>query len=99
MKRPTMTTVKSFIKKNHGNLYLNVKSSFDGMTDGCEYHKNSQFEKVEHTEKHCDNTLGIAGAWFVRGRSGDLLTPFDNGEYVGFDVYNCCGTFIIAVKK
>ncbi len=98
MKKPTMTTVKSFVKKNQGNLFINIKSSFNGMVDGCDYHKGSQFQKAEHKESNFDNTLGINGAWFVRGRSGDLITPFDNGEYVGFDIYNCCGTFVIAIK-
>jgi hypothetical protein len=94
-----MTTIKSFIKKNHGNLFINIKSSFNGMVDGCDYHSGSKFEPVEHTESHFNNKLGVSGAWFVRGRSGDLISAYDDGEYFGYDVYNCCGTFVIAIKK
>lgn len=98
MKRITMATIKSFIKKNHGNLFLNIKSSFNGMVDGCDYHKGSQFEAVEHTESFSNNKLGVQGAWFVRD-GGDLLRAYEDEQFIGFDVYNCCGSFIIAVKK
>lgn len=93
-----MTTVKSFVKKNHGNMFIKVRSSFDGMTDGCEYASNPQFEPVEHQERMINNTLGINGAWFVRG-GGDLVRPYEDDEFVGFDIYNCCGSFFIAIKK
>ena len=34
--KTTKSTIKSFINKNIDNLFINVKSSFDGMTDCCE---------------------------------------------------------------
>ena len=33
MTKATIATLKSFIKKNQGKLYIKKKSSFDGMTD------------------------------------------------------------------
>jgi hypothetical protein len=98
MTRTTMTTVKSFVKKNQGKLFINKKSSFNGMVDGCDYHKNSQFEAVIEGEDNHNNTLGIKGAWFVRD-GGDLVKPYEDSEYMGFEVYNCCGSFLLAVKK
>lgn len=93
-----MTTIKSFVKKNQNNLFLNIKSSFNGMVDGCDYYTNPQFEAVEHKESNLNNTLGINGAWFVRG-GGDLLRAYEDEQFIGFDVYNCCGSFVIAIKK
>ena len=98
MKRPTMATVKSFVKKNHGSMFINIKSSFNGMVDGCDYHKGSKFKEVEHKDTHLENTLGIHGAWFVRGRSGDSVSEYNDGCFIGYEIYNCCGSFILATK-
>lgn len=96
-KKITRATVKSFINKNSSNLFLNVKSSFDGMTDGCERH-NGGFQEAKKTTEHQDNTLGVAGAWFV-GDSRDYFTSFSNEIFEGVEVSNSCGHFILAVKK
>ena len=98
--KPTMATIKSFIRKNDGKLFINVKSKFDGMIDGVSLDRNSQFSvalKPEPDRNH-ENCKGVQGAWFV-GSSRDHLTPFDNGVFMGYEVYNCCGSFILAVKK
>ena len=43
MAKITKATVKSFIKKNIDDMYINVRSSFDGMTDGLESNKLAGF--------------------------------------------------------
>jgi hypothetical protein len=98
-KKITLASVKSFIRKNEGKLFINVKSSFDGMTDGCES-RHDGFVKAEKDIHHPEQTLGIKGAWFV-GSSRDYFTPFDNigGDMTGIEVYNSCGNFILAVYK
>ena len=36
VKRITIATIKAFVKKNKSNLLINIRSSFNGMTDCCE---------------------------------------------------------------
>lgn len=98
-KKITLATVKSFIKKNKESLLINVKSRFDGMTDGVEQVEGG-FVKAVETTNHSENTLGIAGAWFV-GQSRDYFRFFENigGDMIGIDVSNSCGRFVIAIKK
>lgn len=99
----TLSTVKAFIKKHRENLFINVTSKFDSMTDGVESVKGG-FAKVEEDKTESkgityhEATLGIKGAWFVRG-SRDYFTHFENSEFTGIEVYNSCGSFILAIKK
>lgn len=93
----TLATVKSFIKKNIDNLYLNVKSEFDGMTDGLNY-LNEGFKKAEKTEQDSDYTLGIKNAYFV-GNSRDYFSAYEDEKFIGIHVYNSCGSFDIAIQK
>ena len=95
--KTTKATIKSFIRKNTENLYINVKSEFDGMTDMCESQKGG-FGKATMTDEYRNNRLGISGAWFV-GNSRDYFSDYDDGVFAGYEVYNCCGKFILAVKK
>jgi len=95
--KTTKATIKSFIKKNEGNLLINVRSSFDGMTDMCEPQTDG-FHKAVKTTDFLDKSLGIAGAWFV-GSSRDYFTPYNENGLIGYEVTNCCGTFILAIKS
>ena len=96
--KTTKATIKSFIKKNADNLYINVKSSFDGMTDCCES-QNNGFQKAQPDSDgfYNQHTLGITGAWFV-GQSRDYFYPYNQNGFKGYEVSNCCGHFILAVK-
>ena len=97
----TLASVKSFIRKNRDNLYIRNLSDFDGMTDCVESSNDKQFRKVEPAPEHMGgNTLGIRGAWFVF-QSRDTFSPLlsDAGELIGYHVYNCCGSFDLAVKQ
>jgi len=93
----TLATVKSFIRKNEGNLLINVKSSFDGMTDCCEP-VSGGFQKAEKDHDCADHSLGIQGAWFVKS-SRDYFKPYSDNEFQGIEVSNCCGHFILASPK
>jgi hypothetical protein len=94
MKKPTLATLKSFINKNRPALHINCVSSFDGMQDCVAYKENSKFKPATKSDGY-KNTLGINGVWVV-GR--DSIRPYDKDGFNGFEVYNCCGTFIVAVK-
>ncbi len=97
MAKITKATVKSFIRNNISDMYINVRGSFSGMTDGVES-CDGGFVRVEKTDRHVSNTLGIDGAWFV-GQSRDYFAPYeDDNGYKGIAVHNCCGYFEIAVR-
>lgn len=100
MKKITLATVKSFIKREakNNNLYLKKSSSFDGMVD-CVMPIDDVFSlvnssKVDFTDRY---KLGIAGTWFV-GDSRDYFEPFTIDNFTGYRVSNCCGDFYLAMK-
>lgn len=96
-KKFTMASVKSFVRKNKGNLKIRVKSTFDGMVDGLVFDRNPGFVPVKETTFHLEYTLGITGAWFV-GRGNDYVDPIMNGDaVVGFKCSNSCGNFEVMV--
>lgn len=95
-KKITKATFKSFLRKKKGSLYINVKSSFDGMTDCCEDQKGG-WGSVVYTNNNSEHTQGIEGIWLV-GSSRDSYSFFEEGGFIGIEVYNCCGHFIVAVK-
>lgn len=102
-KRITLATLKSFIKKNAGELYINVHSSFDGMTDGIErlnggWQKATKDTTQSKNSDYNDNTLGIKGVWLVGG-SRDYFRPFNENGFTGINAYNSCGSFTAAIKS
>ena len=96
MKRITLDTIKAFIRKNTGSLYLQNISDFDPQVDGIIRSERRGFRPVKNTDQHQHNTLGIGGAWFVRG-SRDRFTSYKDDDFSGFKVANCCASFILAV--
>lgn len=93
----TKATLKSFIKKNKDNLFIKVTSSFDGMTD-CVQRVEDNFKKVDNIDFNDSHSLGIRGLWLV-GKSRNCFEEWEDKEYKGIEIYNCCGTSIIAIKK
>jgi len=96
MPKTTLTTIKSFIRKNT-NLYISTKSRFDGMVDCVMPCDNKLFEPVKPSNES-KNTLGIEGAWFVFD-SRDYFYDYEDSEFKGYEVSNCCGKFILATRK
>lgn len=98
-KKITLATVKKFVRENYDNLYISSRSSFDGMTDCVQSSPDhlKEFHPIRK-EEHSEPTLGIVGAWFVRG-SRDWFEHYEDEQFIGIDVSNCCGHFILAVKK
>lgn len=97
MSKITMNTVKSFVRKNEGKLHIRCLSSFDGMVDGVRPVDGKREFTPAQPGAHTEHSLGINGAWFV-GRSRDYLTPLTENGFTGFHVYNCCGSFDLAVR-
>lgn len=103
-KKATIATVKSFIRKNVDIAFINVKSSFDGMTDGVE-DLNGGFRPLaaarkggSATDHNSNPSLGFNGVWFVGG-SRNWVAPYENDNMQGYEVSNCCGKWIIAIRK
>ena len=101
MKKVTLATIKSFMKRELKNKNLHVKqlSTFDGMVDMV-VDRDNEFTKVEIKELDLEkkNDLGIRGVWFVN-QSGDGFEDYADDNYIGYKIYNCCGSFIVAFKK
>jgi hypothetical protein len=96
---PTLTTIKSFIRKNP-DLYINNLSNFDGMVDCVMPCEDRGFRKATAPDQgyNHENKLGIQGAWFVFG-SRDYIRSYDDDRFSGYEISNCCGHFILAIKK
>lgn len=98
-KKITVATLKAFIRKNAGNLFIMQESHFDGMTDGVETNHNPKFSKVDDSKINFDKSnLGIQGAWLV-GSSRNYCTHYETDTHVGIHVYNCCGSWSVAIQK
>ena len=100
MKKTTIATIKAFIRReiNNNNLYIKVKSDFDGRVD-CVMPVEEDLTKADketYTEKD-KNTLGLKGIWFV-GRGSDYHTPYKENGFIGYEISNCCGSFVVAMK-
>jgi hypothetical protein len=97
----TMTTIKSFIKKNP-DLYIQNLSRFDGMVDCVMPSAEQSFKPVIRIplreDTYNDNHKGIKQAWFTLG-GDDRFYPFEDDTFKGYEVVNCCGRFILAIKK
>ena len=96
-KKITMATVKSFVKNNMQNLFIKEESTFDGMIDGCRF-INEGYSPVKVCDSNLSHTLGVTGAWFV-GSSRDYFNYVKDNGFIGINIYNSCGSFIIAVKE
>jgi len=94
MKKTTLSTIKSFIK-NTQDLHISVSSTFDGMQDCVTSCKDKSFMLAERNAGFLENTMGIKGAWFVKG-SRDYFSDYVDDKFVGYEISNCCGTFILA---
>ena len=94
-KKITKATFRSFIRKNSDRLFVKERSRFDGMID-CVADVADTFQPAETGCGYDDNTMGIRGVWLVRGRN--WFVPFEENGFSGFTVYNCCGSFIVAVR-
>lgn len=99
-KKITLATVKKFIRTHMGtDLQISVRSSFSGMTDCVESTSDRGFTPAltpDEGQNH-SNKCGVQGAWFVFG-SRDSFTEYNEGGYTGVRVYNCCGSFVLAVR-
>lgn len=55
-------------------------------------------EEVEFRHAANEHTLGYRGIWLVN-HSRDSFRIYEDGIFNGIQVYNCCGNFIVAIRK
>jgi hypothetical protein len=98
-KKITIATVKAFVRKAKaaGTLLVRCDSSFDGMSDCVERNSDAKFFVPQEVGDH-GNNLGLQGVYFVNG-SGNWCKAYDDGTYAGFQVSNCCGSWVVATLK
>lgn len=96
-KKITKATFKKFIRDNKDNLFINVTSDFDGMTD-CVQQVNQVPHKVIFKDEYNENTLGIVGVWLV-GSSRDYFKAVEDEISRGIRVTNSCGSFTLSILK
>jgi len=93
MRKFTLASLKSFIKKNEKTLYIKVNSSFNGMNDSVETVKSDLMqvnaEKIDFTRKR---TFWINGLQLV-GHSDDKFEISKNGKAV--NIFNCCWDYTL----
>ncbi|GAG76104.1 unnamed protein product [marine sediment metagenome] len=92
----TLTTIKSFIRRHPNVLHIKNLSYFDGMVDCVMSVDGAKFRPVKPAETNLDHNLGVAGAWFVK-RSRDYFKPYKDDDFQGFEIFNSCGSFILAI--
>lgn len=101
MKKLNRANFKSFIKKQAPVLYIKQYSQFDGMVDGISYNKNPVFEKVGSYVIQSDRDIIIRGENGVFGmvfRDGNSFSAYNDGQFEGIEVYNCCGKFVVGIQ-
>lgn len=98
MKKTTLATIKSFIRRNLADLHIMTTSRFDGMTDCVEQTENPQIRTADVSKFNpADSSqMGIPGVWFVGG-SRDYFNAVTTHGFIGYEVSNCCGTWMILI--
>jgi len=103
-KKPNRTTFKTFLKHGYGKLFIKNLSSFDGMVDCVMPMDNQGWHKLTPKDDQKDlpineimgshdYNLGFNGIWLTKQR--DFFNWYKSNDYVGIEVSNCCGNFII----
>jgi hypothetical protein len=99
-RKVTAATIKSFVARElkNRNLWIKVRSSFDGMVDCVMPTGHTDFHPAQESILAPAHTLRIKGIWLV-GESRDYFTAYGDDDFIGYEVSNCCGDFIIAMRR
>ena len=94
-KNITAITVRSFVKRNEGKVFIKKTAEFDGMTDCVE-----QIVDNWHEADYCLDIrrgIGLQGVYIIDGRT--YYYPYEDSEFVGYRYSNCVESGMIAVKR
>ena len=99
-KKITLATLKAFARRNNGKLFSKETSNFcghSGATDNVQ-EENLKFKSTEITDNTGYYQTGIQGIYTV-GCSDDSFEIYEDEDFFGIKVYNCCGGSVLAIKK
>lgn len=94
-KNITAITVRSFVKRNEGKVFIKKTAEFDGMTDCVE-----EIMDNWHEAEYCLDIrrgIGLQGVYIIDGRT--YYYAYEDSEFVGYRYSNCVERGIIAVKR
>jgi len=94
----TAATFKSFVKRNSDNLWVMNISDFNGMTDGIEHVENPKWKKTFLTGDDFYKRSWVEFVYMV-GHGRDYFRLYEDENFIGINVYNCCGSCNLAIKK
>jgi hypothetical protein len=97
-KKITLASFKSFVRKNAGRVMVQVRSRFDSSDDCVRCTQEDTFTEALRSDRFDAHNLGISGIWLVLG-GRDYFTPYSDEQNEGIRVWNCCGSFVLAVRK
>jgi len=98
MTKITKATIKSFIRKNEGCLYIKHLSKWDPTDDSLRSLSDPVFVRAEEPKEIDNYNLGVYGLFWMSGIRNTVY-PFNNGEFQGYEIANCCGRWILAIYK
>jgi len=98
MAKITKATFKKFMRENAGRVYIKNTSRFDGMVDCVTRNENAGFSLLKRTAREHENNMGFDGIWLV-GSSRDYFSEYNENGMRGISVYNCCGSFTLAIRE
>ena len=97
-KKITLASLKSFAKRNEDKLFFKEKSGFSSMSDMVEQNSNPEWHKSKVSLDKVYYRTGIDGIYTV-GSSRDYFEIYQDDDYYGIEVYNSCGSSILAIRK
>jgi hypothetical protein len=94
MRKITKTTFKSFVKKNDGKLYIRRKY-VARLNAGLYYQSNALdrgFQPAIKTDAGDYKGLTLLNR-------GNYFSEYEDEDFIGLQVYNWEGTWLVAIKK
>lgn len=86
-----------FIKKEDRKFIVLNKKTLSEIDYVMASSRGTSREELENCVFNSINTLGYEGIWLVT--DGDGFSHYEDENFVGISVYNCCRSFIIAIPK
>jgi hypothetical protein len=93
-----MSDCVEFVPANKRKFVALEKKTLSDMDYRIAEERGTSRERLEDCTFNSPNTLGYIGIWLVNS-SGNWFKPYEDDQYIGFNVYNCCGEFTVAIKK
>lgn len=97
-KKLTLTHLKGFLKKDPKNLWISHRTAFNGMIDCVDTCDDQSFKPAVFNDEKVVQSVGVEELTVV-GDSRDHITIYEDDDFYGLSVYNCCGESVVAYPK